>query len=179
MCHEMRGVHFEDFAAPGSDVEPWARFYTKGDWLYLAIIAASGAGYETAKNSGVICSGCSSLRIWRLRNLGMSAMRSWIIAICAAANPTSIRKLFMRMFDGRLGSLIDVFLSIASLAIVRRDWRYAPVVMLPLLMAINTKLSMGPVIVIAIAAFVMGWDPYLRNARHMGNPLYPLIRLIG
>ncbi len=200
-----RGGVFEDFAAPASDVEPWAKFYPKGDWLYQAVEVASGLGYETAKNGGLMLAAAALLCAYgALRQLGAGAMPSVWLAICAAANPVSLVQLFTRMCDGRLGSLVTIFSSLAVLAVRDRQWRFAAAALLPLVMAINTKFSMVPVFFwvggvaalavlishgvksgvkagallvtsVLLATFVIGWDPYLRNTVHNGNPFYPLM----
>jgi hypothetical protein len=200
-----RGADFGNFVAPGSDWEPWARHYPKGDWLYLAVEAASGLGYETAKNSGVLLAAAAALCTFGvLRKLGLRPWNSGMLAVCAAANPITLTQLFMRMCDGRLGSLTAVFVCLGALAVYRREWRYLPPALLALTLAINTKFSMIPiftclgvavcaavwlnrglkpaaigvavlVVCVLFATFIVGWDPYLRNAVRKGHPFYPVM----
>ena len=201
----LRKMDFEQFAAPASDPEPWARHFPKGDWLYLAVEAAGGLGYETAKNSGIMLAAAALLCVYgAMRRIGLAALPGAIIAICAAANPVSLTQLFSRMCDGRLGSLAAIFVSLCMPAVDRREWRYVPACVLALVLAINTKFSMVPVFTllgagvclavharggrrpaavagallaacVLVATFVIGWDPYLRNTIHDGHPFFPVM----
>ncbi len=132
-----------------------------------------------------------------------SIVRAVMVALLAAANPVIVCQLFNFYLDGQLGSALTAFMAAGALSVSAPEPAAWAALCAAVVVAVNVKftglvyvvaLTVGlgvsglllrggrrvlavsacSVLAIILAALVVGWSPYVTNARSNGHPFYPL-----
>jgi hypothetical protein len=188
--------------AGGGEAAP-IRHFPKGAWLAGAGLAALAGSFEAAKAFTLLLIGASLALLGAAVALrrGRLAPRDAVLVLLAAANPVAVKNLFTHMVDGQLAAVLTC---LAALLLVLRDRRDAAVLAglaFAAAYAVNLKFTglvfaamigaggvawhasrgrswAGPALALAaglaIGSLLLGWAPYVRNAREHGHPFHPL-----
>lgn len=195
---------FEPMRAFDEHNDLWVRHYTKGTWFVSAALFKTLSHIEPAKAITWITffaafmsafAACLDYRITRLK--------SAVIAAVVAVNPVTTCSLYSFQVDGILVSLLVCYVA-ALFSLMRKPSILVTLIGLcAVVFAINTKFT-GLVFIcffiagagvyvliwqrnllfrfVAVHIFalvlgivVMGYNPYITNTIHRGNPFFPIM----
>lgn len=182
----------------------WVRHYAKGPWyLSLAFYQLTG-DIEMAKVGPWLTFIATISAVLALCiELGMNRWQAGILALFTAANPVAIFELPSYLVDGMMVSFMAIFVS-AVIRWFRTPSAVVNLVMLlAVILCVNAKQTGLVYLCFAIAAIllyllftkrelllhfiamqaaamffglmVFGFNPYVTNLVHRGNPLYPML----
>jgi hypothetical protein len=180
----------------------WIDGYAKGTWICAAALLQWTHHMEQGKGLNVLAMGMAfllslhALLAWRV-----GAGLATAIAALAACNPVAICQSLSFYVDGQLACYLTALLALALAAFRAHDGWNDLAIALCALCLVNLKLTGGPYVVVALAAIalgmrwrghawrrtaasglaglmlgalIVGFSPYVTNAREHGHPLYPV-----
>jgi hypothetical protein len=182
-----------------------AEHYPKASWIIAASLQCATGNIETGKALNILLVVASFFVARRaLGTTGfMPARGTTLVALLLALNPVSIYQLFSFMADGCLASLLVILvgqmiilthalsrwdaLQLCIAAVLLGNVKYTGLVYqfvlgVPWLLFFLWKwrdrakavfLSAG--VILLLTVFVFGYNPYVVNTVHHGDPLYPML----
>jgi hypothetical protein len=184
------------------DLETWVRHYAKGPWYVALALFQTTHHIEWAKAAPWIALAASTLAVFAVAlEFGRRRRVAFVIAALVALNPVVLCELASYLVDGLVASFLACFLA-AMIGSFRRPGRLVPwVAGISAILCINAKQTGLVYVCFAVAAgglFVLlkrrdrlaryvlvqssailvgtalfGFNPYVTNTVHRGNPFYP------
>lgn len=186
--------------------EIFVNHYPKASWIAAAAIYKLTGSLEGGKLFNFLYLAAVFLITWHFlfRFQRIPGASKVIISALAALNPVVLYQLFSFYNDGQLASLTTITTILAFHYVMFREKNVVAFLFITLLTLINIKftgLVYGAVIVVmawlavfiidknlqghfiraisaalVIAVVIIGYQPYISNVIHKGNPFYPSIR---
>lgn len=185
-------------------LEPWLRYYAKGPWyVALAFYEATG-DIEVAKAMPTIALAAMFFAVWAAGlDLGLSRFEAGALSALVSANPVMWFELVSYLVDGLMVAFLACFVAATVRWLARPSFLTGYIGFASVVLAVNTKLS-GPVylgfLLAGVGLFVLwklrgrflpwvalqlgalvaaigvfGYNPYVTNTVHRGNPFYPIL----
>lgn len=185
-------------------LEPWLRFYAKGPWyVALAFFEATGS-IEASKVMPVIALAAMFFAVLAAGlDFGLTRFEAGGLAALVSMNPVVWFELVSYLVDGLMVAFLACFVAATVRWLVRPGLVEAWVGVTSIVLAVNTKLS-GPVYLgfllagvglytlwkvrgrflpwvalqlgaLLLSIGVFGFNPYVTNTVHRGNPFYPIL----
>jgi hypothetical protein len=186
----------------------WVLHYAKGPWYLALALYASTGNIELAKAASAIAPAIA-LIVVLAAGLDLGLARRWavLVALLAALNPVTTCGIVTHQVDGILVSLMAAAVA-AGLCFLRRPrWLPGLVVFIAAALCVNVKFTglvylcffaaagglyclwQRRALVVGYSALVgaallvgtllLGFNPYVTNAVHRGNPFYPMLGSAG
>ncbi len=179
--------------------------YPKAAWIIAASLQSATGSIESGKALNFLLVIASFFIARRaLAATGLISIRGMtLVATLLALNPVSVCQLFSFMVDGCLASLLVILLGLMIIlahdpsrtntfqlgitAVLLGNVKYTGLVFLAVLgvpwlllflwtrraLAKSALLSAGAIVFLTV--FLFGYNPYVVNMMHHGDPLYPLL----
>ena len=203
MSHGWNPLHdpLHDFTP---HLRTWLRFYAKGPWYFALALFETTRNIEMAKAAPLIVFTSTFLAgIALFMDLGMKKRNAMLISLLIALNPVITCELASYLVDGLMISFL--FISIATMirwfrkptlsviliaimsAVLCITSKFTGLVYLCFFIAMGGiyilikarkliwKYLMIQSISILMGIFAFGWNPYVTNTVHRGNPFYPML----
>ncbi len=181
----------------------WVLHYAKGPWyVALALYAATGS-IEVAKAASAITPAIAFLVVLAAA-LELGLQRRWaiLVALLTSLNPVTTCGIVTHQVDGILVSLMACTVAAGVCVLRRPGWLPALVAFVSAILCMNTKFTglvylcffflagglyclwrrrdlilryAGLVVAaLVVGTVVLGFNPYVTNTVHRGNPFYPV-----
>ena len=183
------------------DLQDWVRHYAKGPWYGALALFETTGQIEAAKAGTWLALMAMALAVFASTlDFGLRRRTAALIATLVSLNPVVVCELASYLVDGLLASYLACFVAALFRWIRRPSPLLFVVVVLSAVLCINAKLT-GLVYVVCAAAaglyvmlrrrdllaryvlilsgaivlgaVIFGYNPYITNTVHRGNPFYP------
>ena len=185
-----------------SDLETWVRHYAKGPWYVALALFETTHNIECAKAAPWMAWAAMFLAVFAASlDFGLRRRTAVVIAALVSLNPVVVCELASYLVDGLMASFLTCFVAALFRWIRRPSPLILAVVLASAILCINAKLT-GLVYVcffaaagglyvvirrrdllvryvllqssaVLLGAAVFGFNPYVTNSVHRGNPFYP------
>jgi hypothetical protein len=184
------------------DLQDWVRHYAKGPWYGALALFETTGQIEAAKAGTWLALVAMALSVFASAlDFGLRRRTAALIATLVSFNPVVVCELASYLVDGLLASYLACFVAALFRWIRRPSPLLSVVVLAAAILCINAKLT-GLVYVgcaaaagglyvllwrrdfltryilihvgaIMLGAVIFGYNPYVTNTVHRGNPFYP------
>jgi hypothetical protein len=186
------------------DLETWVRYYAKGPWYVALALFQTTHNIECAKAATWIALAASCLAVFAVSlDFGRRGRVAFVIASLVALNPVVFCELASYLVDGLVASFLACFIAAMIGSFRRPGALTVSVAIASAILCINAKqtglvyvcfaMAAGGVYVLArkrdrlvqfaisqlatvlLGAALFGFNPYVTNTVHRGNPFYPWV----
>ena len=186
------------------DLETWVRYYAKGPWYVALALFQTTHGIECAKAAPWIALAASFLAMFAVSlGFGRSRRVAFVIASLVALNPVVLCELASYLVDGLVASFLACFIAAMIGSFRRPGALTAWVAVASAILCINAKqtglvyvcfamaagglyvlarrrdrlvqFAVGQFATVLLGAALFGFNPYVTNTVHRGNPFYPWV----
>lgn len=186
------------------DIETWVRYYAKGPWYVALALFQTTHHIEWAKAAPWIALAASFLAVFAVSlDFGRRRRVAFVIASLVALNPVVLCELASYLVDGLVASFLACFIAAMIGSFRRPGALTAWVAIASAILCINAKqtglvyicfaIAAGGLYVLArrrdrlvrftiiqlatvlLGAALFGFNPYVTNTVHRGNPFYPWV----
>jgi hypothetical protein len=184
------------------DLQDWVRHYAKGPWYVALALFETTGNIEAAKAATWMGMAAMFLTVFATAlDFGLRRGSAVLIATLVSLNPVVVCELASYLVDGLMAAFLTCFVSALFCWIRRPSPLILVVVLTSAILCINAKLT-GLVYVclfaaagglyvllrrrdllaryvfvqagaVLLGAVVFGFNPYVTNTVHRGNPFYP------
>jgi hypothetical protein len=185
-------------------LQDWERHYAKGPWFTALAFFQLTRDIEWSKAAtwmAMAAAFCSVLAAGR--DFGMGRGKSALLAALVALNPVVTCQLASYLVDGLMISYLACFLAATLRYFRERSWPVLCVMATAAILCINAKLNgvvymcffstafglyaifkrrdllfryaLVQAVPYLLGIFVFGYNPFVTNTVHRGNPFYPLL----
>jgi hypothetical protein len=184
------------------DLQDWVRHYAKGPWYVALALFETTGNIETAKAATWMAAVAMFLALFASAlDFGLRRRSAALVATLVSLNPVVVCELASYLVDGFMAAFLACFVAALFRWIRRPSLLVMVVVLASAILCINAKLT-GLVYVCFFAAagglyvllrrrdlliryvllqtsaallgaVVFGFNPYVTNTVHRGNPFYP------
>jgi hypothetical protein len=183
----------------------WVNHYAKGMETIQAAIYCTFGNIEMGKATNIMLwLGSFFITLsFIVRNEWVSLTKGIIISGLLASNPIVLNQLLCYYVDGALGSLLLCLLATGMLLLQKSEVKYYLLIAAIIILSVNVKFTALLYLTLFISGFLIwsfvskqitvckkiwwtsviagfiaistGFNPYITNTVHFGNPLYPLM----
>ncbi|HLP02605.1 MAG TPA: hypothetical protein VK163_11325 [Opitutaceae bacterium] len=184
------------------DLQVWVRHYAKGPWYGAVALFETTGNIEAAKAATWLAFVAMFLAVLAAAlDFGMRRATAGLVAALVSLNPVVVCELASYLVDGLMASYLACFVAALLRWIRRPSPLLLGIVLLSAVLCINAKLTGLVYVGCAVAAgglyvllwrrdlvlryvllhglaillgtVVLGYNPYVTNTVHWGNPFYP------